>query len=395
MNEKPLVGYSDLPKFISSHLSAKLSIDPSLRLTITALEEGLSVLAGPMVDVEHDSQNLTIDILLLAPEITDRNSFCVVEHFTPLKFNISGKCFSGPVQHTNLALINCPNSRQVVSLEGLDRCFSSEVGFLCPKNVLKSVSSLQWLGFAWNPNLKLSFPRNHEVAPDCDHIHPLIHLGGRYFLSTTSGTLTLSSGELDVSPLAVYNFPCNVSFIGMKTSLGTCPQRLLVSLPLFSTDMITYVQWDPSSDDLTPLDLHQESLTIPPPIKINRTVIDNFDELFQRYDGQLSDTLQKADSLIDQIEETTISSYVEYIAFIALGLSVTNFIVFCIVCRCIFRLFGRRAVHTPPPPLQAPVSNNLQRKVCGHCSKPVKNDRRRKAASKQCRDPQRFGTEEQ
>ena len=164
-----------MPKFISSHLSAKLSIDPSLRLTITALEEGLSVLAGPMVDVEHDCQNLTTDILLLAPEIMDKNSFCVVEHLTPLKFNISGKCFSGPVQHTNLALINCPNSRQVVSLEGLDRCFSSEVGFLCPKNVLKSVSSLQWLGFAWNPNLKLSFPRNHELAPDCDHIHPLIH----------------------------------------------------------------------------------------------------------------------------------------------------------------------------------------------------------------------------
>ena len=73
--------------------------------------------------------------------------------------------------------------------------------------------------------------------------------------------------------------------------------------------MITYVQWNPNSDDLTPLDLHQESLTIPPPIKINRTVIDNFDELFQRYDGQLSDTLQKADSRIDQIEETTISLF--------------------------------------------------------------------------------------
>ena len=124
-------------------------------------------------------------------------------------------------------------------------------------------------------------------------------------------------------------------------------------------------------------------------------MIDNFDELFQRYDSQLSDTLQKADSPIDQIEETTISSYVEYIAFIALGLSVTNFIVFCIVCRCIFRIFGRRAAHTPPPPLRAPVSNNLLRKVCGHCSKPIKNDRRKKAASKQCRDPRRFGAKEQ
>ena len=119
-------------------------------------------------------------------------------------------------------------------------------------------------------------------------------------------------------------------------------------------------------------------------------MIDNFDELFQRYDGQLSDTLQKADSLIDQIEETTISSYVEYIAFIALGLSVTNLV--NIGCRCIFRIFGRRAAHTSPPPLRAPVSKNLQRKVCGYCSKPIKNDRRKKkAASKQCRDPRRFG----
>ena len=73
-----------------------------------------------------------------------------MEHLTPLKFNISGKCFPGPVQLTNLALINCPNSRQVVSLEGLDRCLSSEVGFVCPKSVLKSVSSLQWLGFHRN-----------------------------------------------------------------------------------------------------------------------------------------------------------------------------------------------------------------------------------------------------
>ena len=202
----------------------------------------MSVLASPMVDVEHDGRSLTVDILLLAPVIGDQNDLCVVERLTSLKFNISGKCFTGPVQHTNLALISCPKSKQVVSFEALDRCFSSEVGFLCPKNVLKSVSSLQWLGFAWNPDLKLSFPRNHQPAPDCDHIHPLIHLGGRYFLSTTSGTLTLTTGGLlSVSTLAVYNFPCNVSFVGMKASLATCPERLLVSLPVFLTSTITYV----------------------------------------------------------------------------------------------------------------------------------------------------------
>ena len=70
-------GYSDLPKFVASHFSAKL-VDPSLKLTISALEEGLSVLASPMVDVERDGHNLTVDILLLAPVIGDQNHLCVV-----------------------------------------------------------------------------------------------------------------------------------------------------------------------------------------------------------------------------------------------------------------------------------------------------------------------------
>ena len=43
---------------------------------ITFVFESLENLAC----VEHDGQNLTIDILLLAPEITDKDSFCVVGH---------------------------------------------------------------------------------------------------------------------------------------------------------------------------------------------------------------------------------------------------------------------------------------------------------------------------
>ena len=292
---------------------------------------------------------------------------------------MSGKCFTGPVQHTNLALITCPNSKQIVPLEALNRCFSSEIGFLCPKNVLRTMTSLQWLGFAWNPETKLSFPRNHQPAPNCEHIHPLVHLGGRYFLSTTSGTITLNSGELNISPLAVYNFPCNVSFVGMKASLAVCPRRLMVSLPMFSTFTITYVQWDPKSNDLSPLHLHHKSLTIPPPIKINRTVINNLDELFQLYDSQLSATIKKADGLIDQIEETTETTYIEYIAFTAFGLSIVNFIVFCVICRCIFRILGRCSTNKPPPPLPAPTTPRHYHEVCNHCSKPIKKDRRQRA----------------
>ena len=89
-----MVGYSDLPKFISSHLSFKLVVDQSLEFTASALEEGLSVLASPMVDVEHDGRDLNVNILLLAPEIARKNDLCVVELLTPLKFNPSNTCFT-------------------------------------------------------------------------------------------------------------------------------------------------------------------------------------------------------------------------------------------------------------------------------------------------------------
>ena len=114
----------------------------------------------------------------------------------------------------------------------------------------------------------------------------------------------------------------------MKASLATCPKHLLASLPVFSTYTITYVQWDPSSEDVTPLQLHHESLAILPPVKVNHMLINDLDEKLQLHDNQLSAVRQKADSLIDQIEETFDSSCVKYVAFTALGLSTTNFIVF-------------------------------------------------------------------
>ena len=387
LNGKTLVGYSDLPKFVSSQLSSKLLVDSSLALTVSALEQGLSVLASPMVDVEHDTRDLNINILFLAPEIANKSNFCVVEHLTPLKFNISGTCFTGPVRQTNLALITCPDSKQIVSVESLDRCFSSDLGFLCPTNVLKTVTDLQWLGFAWNPELKLSFPRNHLTAPNCDHLQPLVHIGGRSFLSTTSGAISTNNGRMDVTPLAIYNFPCNVSFVGMKTSLATCPESLSVSLPLFSAQSIMYVRWDPDSGDILPLQLHHESLAVPPSVVINHTLINVLDELYQYYDSQLTATLDKADSMIDKIEDTTESTLTEYLAYASCGLSVFNLILFCIVSRCIYSIIGRRLKSksplTPESSSTIVCTPSQPRKVCGQCAKPVRRARKVPTARKE------------
>ena len=77
----------------------------------------------------------------------------------------------------------------------------------------------------------------------------------------------------------------------MGTTLAFCPESLSVLLPLFSTNTLTYVRWDPNSGDVSPLRLHQESLLIPPPVVMNHTAINGSDELYQFYDRQLSATL--------------------------------------------------------------------------------------------------------
>ena len=72
-----LVGYSDLPKFLSSQLYAKRFVYSSLVLTVPVLEQGLSVLTSPMVDIEHDD-DLNVHILFLAPEIAYKNRMVFV-----------------------------------------------------------------------------------------------------------------------------------------------------------------------------------------------------------------------------------------------------------------------------------------------------------------------------
>ena len=110
------------------------------------------------------------------------------------------------------------------------------------------IRNIPWLGLPWNPDLRLSVPRHHVPAANCDGLHPLVFLVGRHFLSTTLGTLNLNSGTFEISPLVIYNFPCNVSFDGMKTGLTPCPKSLGITLPIFTSDSITYNPWQIVAD---------------------------------------------------------------------------------------------------------------------------------------------------
>lgn len=123
------------------------------------------------------------------------------------------------------------------------------------------MNNLEWLGFPWSTGMKMSYPRYHLVSKSYNDLHLMIHLGGRYYLYTTTGTLATNLGTLTVSPLSVYHFLCNVTFEGMKSGLSTCPQRLEITLSMFQEEALHYIPWN-MKDNIN-LNLHYDSLQIP------------------------------------------------------------------------------------------------------------------------------------
>ena len=334
LSQKTLIGFADLPRFITDRLSFNLKKDSTMEITVDALEQGFSVLALPMVDYEYQQKHLELNILVSVPEITSTNHLCTIEHLSPISINISGTCYTRPVTQKDLVLITCESYQKLITTEALNKCFKDDTTVLCPSNVLQTVSNIDWLGFPWNADQKLAFPRTHIPAEDCQNLQPIIHLGGRYFLATTQGTLNLNTGTLELSPLTIYHFPCNVSFAGMKTGLSQCPDRLEITVPLFAADTIQYVPWKPYLDPNL-LELHYQSLAIPPPTTLNKTVRDALDQLYRTLDQKLTHQINKADHEIDSIQEVSETSLTEILTYVALGLSIMNTIavltIFCLL----------------------------------------------------------------
>ena len=92
----------------------------------------------------------------------------------------------------------------------------------------------------------------------------------------------------------------------------------------------------------TTLQLHHQSLTIPPETKIKHSKVKELDDTYQYYDSQLSATRQRVDSLVDQINKTAEDSLPVYLTYAARALSVLNSVAMIIACKCIYRVLLRR-----------------------------------------------------
>ena len=262
-----------------------------MKFTSQALKEGFPLFVNPMVDIEHVGNHIEASILLTIPVVPDLNGFCILEYLTPVKIQSSDICYSGPVTTSNLVLITCQNSQQIVTTEALNKCYHDTTAFICPTNVLKVASNISWLGFPFIFDVKLTFPRHHVIAKDGTNLHPLLHLGRHTYLAATTTALPLSSGTLMTSPLSIYKIPCNVLLIGMATGVDRCPDHLSVSVPLATASSVQFVPWAAAVNNLSELTFDHPSFVIPTPEQLNKTVLADLDTTFTALDGQFSTAL--------------------------------------------------------------------------------------------------------
>ena len=130
----------------------------------------------------------------------------------PLKYNLSGICFQGPVIRDELALLRCQHTEYILHRSLLGKCYRTDETFVCPQHILQLVNDTSWLGLPWHRDTQFNFVRRHQKAPDCSNINELFHLGGRYYLSTQHGSINVynttnsSSHILRISPSRISLF---------------------------------------------------------------------------------------------------------------------------------------------------------------------------------------------
>ena len=132
LTQKVLVGYSNSPRFVATEISARLDANNSMALTENALKEGFPLLVNPFVNIEHTGKQLDLSILLTIPEIPNMRSFGTVEYLSPIKYNISGTCYTGPITYDDLALITCSNTKSLIKAASLAKCYQEDSSLLCP-----------------------------------------------------------------------------------------------------------------------------------------------------------------------------------------------------------------------------------------------------------------------
>ena len=141
LHKKPAIGLNDLPSFVSSEIQVRLHTIPPLVHTAEGLDSRFPLLLDPMVDYDYDiSRALGVCMLFTVPVLSKDFSTCTIEYLSPIKYNVSGTCYQGPITRDQLALLRCENSEFLIHENLLAKCSFSDYTFVCPNHILRLVS---------------------------------------------------------------------------------------------------------------------------------------------------------------------------------------------------------------------------------------------------------------
>ena len=354
LSRKNLVSFADLPGFLSTELTIKLSSVSALANTVDALKDGFPLIIEPLVDYQlSTSRNLQLHLLFTLPTLDTQQAICTIEQLVPLSYQINGKCFGGSLPRHDLVLLTCDNTRYVLKQAELEQCFKGETALLCPANMLSTLENPLWLGLKWTPQTRLTFNHAHTLLPNCNTLRPLIHLGGRYYLSTTLNNILLQTNNgttsLLLQPFHIYHFPCDVSFHQQRTGLGVCPDLIRFQFPLFHNHQFQFVPWLPLRSNDLPL-YPPQNFSIPTPVHVDNSTLKSLDDTYNTLDQDLTRRLQKLNKDIKAIHPVSHAELSPVFVYFSFVLTILNLIILIVFyCRYVKRA---PTLVTPPNSLE-------------------------------------------
>lgn len=206
--QRSVIGFSDLPRFLTEEIVLKLSSHPTLQPAIDSLRNGFSLLMNPLVDIQFPSaKQLQLHLLFNLPVLSTTRAVGTIQQLVPITYRINKHCYSGMIPRLDLLLLICEDKMYFVQNTELSHCTQNSETILCSHDLLATVDSPIWLGEKWSPHTKLPFNHAHLSLPGCENLRPLIHLGSHFYLGTDATKLTVhhsnGTSSLFVSPLHV------------------------------------------------------------------------------------------------------------------------------------------------------------------------------------------------
>ena len=339
LNNRNLVGFADFPRFLTEELTLKLSTQPILTPAIDALRNGLSIMMKPLVDIKFpSSRKLQLHLLFMLPVLKTANEICTIEQLIPITYRADGSCYGGPMPRHDLRLLTCNNKRYILKQNELAHCAQSRETLLCPRDLLTTVESTDWLGPQWSPQSRLTYDHVHIPLANCNNLRTMLHLGGRIYLATDKQTLPIDGRNgtflLTVFPLHVYHFPCDYSFHSQSTGLANCPKKLTFQFPLFHNGLFHFIPWQTVRTFNSTL-MPDPNFSIPKMLKIENTTLVSLNRVYNSLDQDFTRHLAKLNSDINSVKEVPRDGLFSVLLYISFALAICNLLL-SIFFYCIF-----------------------------------------------------------